>query len=358
MDARSWVLDYGCTMGARLWVLILYGNTPSYSLAPWLPCAPAYVMGRMRLAKTTRMALAQVNSVWSDSMCTWLAVSCMQASELQHLCAAHPNRAGWTVTVRHIERVKWYAPRVRHIVVDVELRPPNYQPPPTTAHQTPTTAHHSRTQSGNAKGSHRAPDPAAHAARHASPSPQQPPRQPSTPPPTAQPPKTSPTTATSHFHAVERKSVHTTCGSDHAGGRAGVEGATNSNVPWFRRPVSELRCVSHVQGVSEEALRQQVGLAVWMWMCVCVCLLQLFIHAAFHTQHTPVKGTRTRAFSYSLCHTSTCVFTTVSLGCLVSAACADTDASADFLAVAPWCYLTHLLTPFSHDVSCLVSMSA
>lgn len=36
------------------------------------------------------------------------------------------GRADWTVTVHHVERVKWYAPRVRHIVVDVELRPPQH----------------------------------------------------------------------------------------------------------------------------------------------------------------------------------------------------------------------------------------
>lgn len=29
----------------------------------------------------------------------------------------------WRVLIRHVERVKWYAPHIRHIVLDVECRP-------------------------------------------------------------------------------------------------------------------------------------------------------------------------------------------------------------------------------------------
>lgn len=29
----------------------------------------------------------------------------------------------WRVLIRHVERVKWYAPHIRHLVLDVECRP-------------------------------------------------------------------------------------------------------------------------------------------------------------------------------------------------------------------------------------------
>lgn len=28
----------------------------------------------------------------------------------------------WNVTVEHVERVKWYGPHIRHLVVDVKCR--------------------------------------------------------------------------------------------------------------------------------------------------------------------------------------------------------------------------------------------
>jgi tRNA wybutosine-synthesizing protein 3 len=45
------------------------------------------------------------------------------SERLQQLSRELPGRAGWVAAVRHVERVKWYAPHIRHIVVDVELRP-------------------------------------------------------------------------------------------------------------------------------------------------------------------------------------------------------------------------------------------
>ena len=35
----------------------------------------------------------------------------------------------WRVTVRHVERVKWYAPHIRHIVLDVLCEPELAAPP-------------------------------------------------------------------------------------------------------------------------------------------------------------------------------------------------------------------------------------
>ncbi len=49
--------------------------------------------------------------------------------DLQRLCASAPGKGpGWTVRVAHVERVKWYAPCVRHVVVDVLVRPPGFAP--------------------------------------------------------------------------------------------------------------------------------------------------------------------------------------------------------------------------------------
>lgn len=42
---------------------------------------------------------------------------------IESLCCTE-HGAGWTAQVQHVEKVKWYAPRVRHVVADVECRPP------------------------------------------------------------------------------------------------------------------------------------------------------------------------------------------------------------------------------------------
>lgn len=34
----------------------------------------------------------------------------------------HGLGRSWEVTVEHIEKVKWYAPRIRHLVADVKCR--------------------------------------------------------------------------------------------------------------------------------------------------------------------------------------------------------------------------------------------
>ncbi|GAX76414.1 hypothetical protein CEUSTIGMA_g3859.t1 [Chlamydomonas eustigma] len=42
---------------------------------------------------------------------------------IQSLTRAIQGRQHWVASVRHVEHVKWYAPHIRHIVVDMELRP-------------------------------------------------------------------------------------------------------------------------------------------------------------------------------------------------------------------------------------------
>ncbi len=47
-------------------------------------------------------------------------MGCMQA-ELETL--SQELGRNWRVLIRHVERVKWYAPHMRHLVLDVECRP-------------------------------------------------------------------------------------------------------------------------------------------------------------------------------------------------------------------------------------------
>jgi hypothetical protein len=44
--------------------------------------------------------------------------ACVEAavSHLSSLLAEMPGRSGWQVALHHVERVKWYAPRIRHLV--------------------------------------------------------------------------------------------------------------------------------------------------------------------------------------------------------------------------------------------------
>jgi hypothetical protein len=53
-------------------------------------------------------------------VCLWLQEegACVEAavSHLSSLLEGMPGRAGWKVTLTHVERVKWYAPRIRHLV--------------------------------------------------------------------------------------------------------------------------------------------------------------------------------------------------------------------------------------------------
>lgn len=46
------------------------------------------------------------------------------ASRFQAIARTLPGRGAWLASVQHVERVKWYAPHVRHIVVDLQLGPP------------------------------------------------------------------------------------------------------------------------------------------------------------------------------------------------------------------------------------------
>lgn len=46
------------------------------------------------------------------------------ASRFQAIARTLPGRGAWVASVQHVERVKWYAPHVRHIVVDLQLGPP------------------------------------------------------------------------------------------------------------------------------------------------------------------------------------------------------------------------------------------
>jgi hypothetical protein len=53
-------------------------------------------------------------------VCLWLQEegACVEAavSHLSSLLEGMPGRSGWKVTLTHVERVKWYAPRIRHLV--------------------------------------------------------------------------------------------------------------------------------------------------------------------------------------------------------------------------------------------------
>jgi tRNA wybutosine-synthesizing protein 3 len=39
-------------------------------------------------------------------------------AHIAHICKSAGQH--WTIRVVHVERVKWYAPHIRHIVVDIQ----------------------------------------------------------------------------------------------------------------------------------------------------------------------------------------------------------------------------------------------
>ena len=41
-------------------------------------------------------------------------------SEYETIC--RELNLNWELSVNHIEKVKWYAPRIRHVVIDLECR--------------------------------------------------------------------------------------------------------------------------------------------------------------------------------------------------------------------------------------------
>ena len=40
---------------------------------------------------------------------------------LEHIVATYEDKRHWTVKIVHCEHVKWYAPKISHMVVDVTL---------------------------------------------------------------------------------------------------------------------------------------------------------------------------------------------------------------------------------------------
>lgn len=70
-------------------------------------------------------ALRSISSI-AESEGIWLCIcSTIFSKSLVTCCADRHNSASglcWDVSIQHVERVKWYGPRIRHLVADIRCQ--------------------------------------------------------------------------------------------------------------------------------------------------------------------------------------------------------------------------------------------
>lgn len=187
----------------------------------------------------------------------------LQVGKLLELCRALPGRAGWHAALHHVERVKWYAPRVRHCVLDIELRPHPIQTPPGTIRtksaagfkgkpkgndQTKASRNTTQPAAGDSPGGER-----AAAAATAAPSPSilgvfQGLMRGASWPLGLLFGKKPPAASTSHFASPNTAAQPSAVDGPEAGGK-----------PWFQRPWEELPCVREMWGVDRAVFEREVS---------------------------------------------------------------------------------------------------
>ena len=158
-----------------------------------------------------------------------------------------------------MERVKWYAPHIRHVVLDIEIRPPgrNFNEPSQQAAATAATSGKARKPRGGAV-------PRATGAATAL----SPPLSPGGSGACAAHREGSPASATAAAVPWGPGMLGTACSS----------GSSGSSY-WFRRPVSELPAVEVVWGVTEQVREGQGATAATaepscLLCCCTVCRMQ------------------------------------------------------------------------------------